>query len=287
MRLFFIIEFILNSLTIFCQVDLFFPLKNEFDWARIEKKNDELKKKFIEREPDELEYFYNIDDDDGFHIVDFNGDGLDDIVFQGYSMFTDIKHIIIFINIGESFVNIFDDYQEIYKMLFQNGKVHRLYIKDDGNGCCCNYIGTNKIYTVDYTYELPKINLINKMQYIDTSNYNEIKAMYPSKYFDKYIKFKVLKNNTIIRFSPLINDTTEFGYCGNFQNGNSLGKIKSGSIGYALAEQVDATGRVWWFVAISPNAEIYNSMYYSEKTKPNTYKMGWISSRFVKIIDEK
>jgi len=301
MRLFLTILFILISLIGYCQVDLFFPLESEFDWVNVEKQNPELRKRFAECKPDGLEYFYIIYEDnediwfsilafdEDFHVIDFNGDGLDDIIFHGYTC-REAKEIIIFINTGDSFVNIFDDYQEIYKMEFQNGKVRKLYIQHDG--CCCDHVGTNKIYNVDHTSELPKINLISKIQYINDIFhplfYNEDTAVYPSKYFDKPIKFKVLKDNTIIRFSPIIDDTTEFGYCGNYQNGNSLGKIKLGSIGYALAEQVDATGQIWWYVAFSPNVKIHETIYHDYKAYYNkdSYKLGWISSRFVKIIEE-
>ena len=85
MRLFLTTIFILNSLIGFCQVDLFFPLKNEFDWKSVEKQNPELMKRFVESKLNELESFramYNIYDDDerllnmlildeDFHIIDF------------------------------------------------------------------------------------------------------------------------------------------------------------------------------------------------------------------------
>ena len=38
------------------QVDLFFPLSNEFDWASIEKQNQELKAKFIQNLPNEFDF---------------------------------------------------------------------------------------------------------------------------------------------------------------------------------------------------------------------------------------
>jgi hypothetical protein len=153
-----------------------------------------------------------------------------------------------------------------------------LYIRD--GGCCCDYIGINKVFSVDYSAALPKISPINKMQYINNSV-----EKYPSRYFERPIKFEVLNNKYNIRFSPVIDNTTEVGYCGMEITGNSLGKLKSGSVGYALAESVDSTGRVWWFVAIDPTSEIYESIYYNDTIIPNTYKLGWISSRFVKMIE--
>ena len=286
MKPFFTVIFLLNTLIGFGQVDLFFPLKKEFNWERIEKQNQELKKSFIKNFPNEFEYYrlnkeYMLtlsDLEKDLHIIDFNGDGLDDIIFNGETGY-EAKQISIFINTGQSFTEIFTDYQEIYKIVFENGKINKLYIQDDG--CCCEYILTNKIYSVDYTTNLPKINLISKMQYLR----NKIEE-YPSNYFDEPIKFKVLNNKYNIRFSPVIDDTTEVWYCGEPQNGNSLGKIKSGSAGYALAESIDTTGRIWWFVALSPDSEIYEPVYNNEEICPNSYKLGWISSRFVEVINE-
>jgi hypothetical protein len=120
------------------------------------------------------------------------------------------------------------------------------------------------------------------MQYLN----NNIEQ-YPSTYFEKLIKFEVLNDNYNIRFAPVIDDTTEVWYCGEPQNGNSMGKIKSGSIGYALAEKVDSSGRVWWFVALEPDSEIIDSLYYDNDIRSDSYRLGWISSRFVKMIDEK
>jgi hypothetical protein len=282
MKLFFTVIFLLNNLIGFCQIDLFFPLNKEFDWTKIEKQDQALKANFIKNLPDELEPrrecggFSNLEND--LHIIDFDSDGLDDIIYNGY-LCSEAEYVIVYINTGKSFTKIFTETQQIHKIVIKNGKVDRLYIRD--GGCCCEYIGINKIFSVDYSGTLPKINPISKMQYINNSV-----EEYPNHYFDKPIKFEVLNNRYNIRFSPVIDDTTEVGYCGMDINGNSLGKLKSGSIGYALAENVDSTGRIWWFVAIEPVSEIYESIYYDETRSPDTYKLGWISSRFVKEINE-
>jgi hypothetical protein len=286
MKPFFIIIFFFNTLIGFGQVDLFFPLNNEFTWERIEKQDQELKAKFIKNLPNEFEYYRqdneytpNLSDlENRLHIIDFNGDGLDDVIFNGHTG-SEVEYIIIFINIGESFVKIFTEYQQFHKIVFENGKAHKLYIRD--GGCCCEYIGMNKIFKVDYSSEFPKISLVSQMQYINNSV-----ERYPNHYFDKPIKFKVLNDKYNIRFSPVIDDITEIYYCGELRNGNFLGKIKSGSIGYALAEKIDSTGRIWWFVALNSDTEIYESIYYDETVNSNTYKLGWISSRFVKEINE-
>jgi hypothetical protein len=264
------------------QVDLFFPLNKEFEWTNFEKQDQELKTRFINNLPDDFEFYTQYGDmsnfETGLHVVDFNADGLNDIIFTGY-FGGEAENILIFINTGQSFAKIFTETRKIHKIVFEKGKVQKMYIQD--GGCCCEYLLTNKIFSVDYSSELPKINLISQMQYLN----NSIEE-YPSSYFEKTIKFEVLNDKYNIRFSPVIDDTTQVWYCGEPQNGNSLGKIKLGSIGYALAEKIDSTGRIWWFVALHPNSKIYESIYYEDDIRPNSYKLGWISSRFVKEITE-
>ena len=265
------------------QVDLFFPLNNEFEWANFEKQDKDLKAKFIKNLPIEFEQHRQNGGMSNFetnlHIIDFNDDGLDDVIFNGFLNGSEAEYIIIYLNTGNSFVKIFTEIQKFHKIVFENGKIQKMYIQDEG--CCCEYLLTNKIFSVDYSSDLPKINLISQMQYLNNSV-----EKYPSSYFEKTIEFEVLNDKYNIRFSPVIDDTTQVWYCGVPQNGNSLGKIKSGSTGYALAEKVDTTGRVWWFVALRPNSEIYEPIYYNDDISPNSYKLGWISSRFVKEIKE-
>ena len=287
MKPFFTIIFFLNSLIVFCQVDLFFPLTNEFNWEDVEKQNQEFKADFIKNLPEELGpceecgHFSYLEND--LHIIDFNGDGLDDIIYNGY--LGEPMYIIIYINTGKSFTKIFTGTQQIHRIVIEDGKVRRLYIRD--GGCCSVLIGVNKIYSVDYSDTLPKINYVSSMEYVDFRGHNYQIEVYPSHYFDKPIKFEILNDRYNIRFAPEIDDSTETMYCEDtVVNGNSLGKLKSGSIGYALAESVDSTGRIWWFVAMEPSGTyetIYHKLTYN---KFGFYKLGWISSRFVKEINE-
>ncbi len=275
---------LVKTLTSYSQQDLFFPLRNEFSWSNIEKQNSDLKAKLLKDFPNEFENYrrergvgLNMNDlDSCLHVIDFNNDNLDDLIFDGWSG-GEPRLISIFINNGKSFDKVFTDYQGIHKMIFHDNSVSKLYIQDWG--CCCEYIVNNKIYSVNNNLKIPSFQLISKLQYIERTEL-------PVKYFDKPIKFEISNNNYKIRLSPLLDDTTEIGYCGELRKGNWVGKIKSGTLGYALSEKSDATGRIWWFVAIVPNSQLSESLFYDVKEEPESYKLGWISSRFVKRIEE-
>jgi hypothetical protein len=291
MKLFLTIIFFINSLIGFCQVDLFFPLKNEFNWATFEKQNNELKARFMENLPEEIEYYKTSEYafpklESHLHVIDFNGDGLDDIILDGWSG-GEANAIQVFINTGQSFVKILIAYKEVHDIIFDNGKVHRLYIQS-GDGEGGDYTVRNQIIRFDYSSTIPKIDHISAMQYMRGGEWSSITPDYPSHYFDNPIKFEVLNDNYNIRFSPLIDDTTQV-WIGKERNGNSLGKIKAGSIGYALGEEVDSTGRIWWFVAMNPDTKIDESVFYDDLGRGDEieiapYRLGWISSRYVKKV---
>jgi hypothetical protein len=72
----------------------------------------------------------------------------------------------------------------------------------------------------------------------------------------------------------MVDDTSD--YIPDFYQGNLQAKYPAGATGIALAEQADATGRVWWFV-------VMQSMPIDEKAAPGpqAWQAGWMSSRFV------
>jgi hypothetical protein len=276
-----IVLLILNCLAVFSQPELLFPLKNEFSWKDVEKTNDALKNTFVNHLPKELEYYKQVEDSrtkilKSLHVIDFNNDGLDDLVFDGWGGGEPDK-ISIFLNNGKSFVHLFTDLQGIHKLVTDHRKVVKLYIQDWG--CCCEVITTNKIYNVNYSSGIPKFELQSQMQFM---NQGEL----PVSYFDRPIKFSILNNDYNIRLAPLIDDTTEVYYCGLPRKGNGLGKLSAGTIGYGLSQKTDSTGRVWWFVAITPETVIKESMFHDSKDEPRDYKLGWISSRYIKKLEE-
>jgi hypothetical protein len=273
---------IFNSLVSFAQEDLFFPLKNEFSWSGIEKPNKVLKTRFIKNSPKEFEYYRQNDKnfpslkdlDSCLHVFDINDDGLDDILFDGWYFETNI--IQIFLNNGKTFNKVLSEFQGIVKMIIENNKVSKIYIQDWG--CCCEINTINKVFSVNYNSDIPKFELLNQQKFLHVFEL-------PDKYLDKPIKFSVLNNNYNIRFAPIIDDSTEIDECEQFI-GNVIGKVQNSAEGYCLAQKTDSTGRIWWYVAFKPETKIKSVFKYYSKYEPKEYKLGWISSRFVKIIKE-
>ncbi|MBW4889921.1 hypothetical protein KXQ82_09345 [Mucilaginibacter sp. HMF5004] len=258
----------------------------KFEWKDIEKRDDELKNSFMKVAQSFLtdEYrVYNLSFDpriDEFkkalHVVDFNGDGKNDLIFDGDSG-GEPKEIAFILNTGKGFKIIFKDFQGVDRIDFESSKVSRLYIKDWG--CCAAHMTFNKIYTVSFMNNIPKFKLI-----YFTGHHQD--TYFPKEYFDKPIKFCVLDDHYKIRTKPMIDDTCKTFISGEPLKGDAVGELAKGSNGRAIASQTDNTGRIWWLVEMDVKSKVKSDVFYDDDDKHPASKMGWISSRFVKKTND-
>lgn len=256
-------------------------LSTEFKWSDIEKENHLLKKRFIELTPNEFE-IYRLKEPytptlsdliNDLHVIDINNDGLDDVVFDGMSG-GEPREIAIFLNNGNTFSKIFTDYQGITKIEIQNGILTKINIKDWG--CCANFIVTTKFYDVEYKDGVFEFNQKMSFKYVENT-------VLPDKYWSATKTVEILNDNYNLRFSPEIDDKTIIYLDTEPTFGNTIGKLSKNSFAIALGESTDATGRIWFFVALTPEFELKESYLYDSKNEMKSYKCGWISSRFVDI----
>jgi len=95
-------------------------------------------------------------------------------------------------------------------------------------------------------------------------------------------RIQVMEQRYRLRESPEIDDKP---YMNEFERdeviGNVLSEFKKDDKGVAIAEKADNTGRIWWFVIMEPAAEQTYSRFYDNKSQ---YTMGWMSSRYLKVI---
>ena len=255
----------------------------EFKWEEVEKQNSKLIEDFITLTPKEFEFYKvnqeytpTIDDlKNDLHVIDLNNDKLDDIVFDGESG-GEPREIEIYINKGNSFKKVFSDMQGISKMKFKDGVLVKLNIVDWG--CCAEFIIRNRIYDVKLMQGDLKFELKNSFQYVD-------KTELPSEYWSKPKTVKNLNTNYNMRFTPVINDSSDFYFSGEPQIGNVIGKLKKNSIAMAIGQATDSTGRIWYFVAVYPDQEVMESYFYDVPEEQMSFKCGWISSRYLETIE--
>ena len=253
---------------------------NEFNWKDYELIDIDTKKEFLSRTNEFNEFLeYGLYTKQSIlndlHTIDLNGDGKSDIVFDGLSG-GEPRRIAIYINETDDFTKVFDDFQKILKLKFQDNKLSHIWIEN--RGCCGDPMVELKTYNVLYDNKLPQFEKIIQSRY-----FSDCSSRLPEKKFDKIIKFEVQNDTYNIRFAPEINNSNDD--CCDQITGNIIGSLKKGQIGYSLGESIDETGRIWWFSAFPPETEIEDSFFYKHGILED-WALGWISSRFVKTIEE-
>lgn len=254
-----------------------------FDWPNNTQDDDAFIEEFIASTPNDFQQYklnerYTPTLSDLFealHVIDLNNDGLKDVIFDGLSG-GEPRLISIYINKGGYFDNVFDEYQQISNMEFNQGILSRLQIKDWD--CCAGINETYRLYDVAYVNNKFIFKPIEAYRYLKTTDL-------PSKYWSETKTVRILNDNYNMRLSPKIDNTTEYYFELKPQLGNIIAQLPKRSIAVALAESIDETGRVWYFVAVPPFIRIRNSRILDFDDEIKSYKCGWISSRYVENID--
>jgi hypothetical protein len=282
---------LLISTLSFSQEVLTFPVVSAalFQWKEVEKQMPKpIIDKFIKDTPKEFQAYKRKDAEVAFlnldslrkvlHFLDLNGDGKEDVIFEGQSD-GEANEVAIFIKTRQGYKKVFSTFQGVVKMEWENKALSRLYIDDWG--CCDDYIERHMIYDVSYRQVgIPKFTKV----YQALSIHNGIK---PDSLLEKKFAFEVLNEGYKMRSAPKIDDvsvqpwdndqTKETG------SGNIIGRLLKGATGTALAKKLDNTGREWLFVQIDAAYFTKNDIFYVENKFPTKY-IGWISSRFIKAL---
>jgi hypothetical protein len=230
----------------------------------------------------ELDFFFNIQKslpDSLFHIVDFDKDGLDDIIFHGF-VANEIELILFFKN------------EEYYfrKVLSTGG--YPIYISDPNDNYPMSFVLKQYPCCADYVSIIENIqpsNLPGEFKYLITSkeSYCDLECcIFPNRFFQYTFKFITTQPKTSLRITPFIDDTTSYLIPGVNSKGNSVAKYPIGSIGVALAEAKDSTARIWYFVKMLNNIKpIENFLHGGFMDTLDYYSYGWVSSRVIKKIE--
>jgi len=270
--------FLLFPILIFSQN---FDYKNSFEnisnWIEIN--NEKAKLEYINKlkVTHSNECFFNFFNLNEFFIIDIDRDGLKDILITGDCMM-DAGLTAIYRYNGTYF-------EELLKV---NGKIHQVSDYDsnlpfsftlNNYGCCGGFDNVLEKYILvlengSYSYKLQ-----SRENFV-------FETEFPETYFKKPIAFKTVKEKYNLRFSPEIDDTSAIARPYNAY-GNTVWIYPSNSIGFAIAETKDKTGRIWWFVKMD-NKTAKGLEYTSEvgtNSKEPTFSLGWISSNFVEKIE--
>ncbi|MEQ8580383.1 MAG: hypothetical protein RIC30_20540 [Marinoscillum sp.] len=207
--------------------------------------------------------------------VDLNNDGLQDVVFEGPSG-GEPNIVFFFIQTNSGFEQVFEVMQGISKVIWKDGILDKVFVSTPG--CCADFRLINSVYQVNYNHQSrPTFSKI--FQSVEVLE----ELVKPKNFFDQPIKFVVNNEGYKLRLAPVIDDDTEFHWAEI--TGNTFATLKQGTVGTALAEQTDETGRIWWYVTIDLDMNVQNCILQTPNEFP-TKVIGWISSRYVTEIED-
>lgn len=280
MKYFIILLFFLYNLSL-AQNFNFRPQKVDFSkWE--EKEDFEKKKNMVTqlKKFTELNFVFNIQKEieyDLFHIIDFDRDGLNDIIFYGF-VGNEIELILFFKNDGSKFKEVlFNGGDPIYISDPEDNFPMSLIIKQ--YPCCADFVSVIE--------KIEPVNIPGEFKYIVTSKeaYCDFEeSIYPEKYFKHNIKFITTQAKSNLRITPLIGDTT-FNYTA-VDSTNTAAIYPAGSLGVAIAEKKDTSERVWYFVKMLNNKKpIINIIHGGFLDSLPYCSYGWMSSRVIKKLE--
>lgn len=194
--------------------------------------------------------------------IDLNGDSVLDIV--AYYQQAEERSYHIWLHSSNKYSTAKAGYGSIMKFYkATDAKNYNFVVRSDF--CCASEIGTYTKYILRGGKYEP-----------------QVKAKC---YYDPYLPstliqpkpFKVQNNSYTLRTAPVIDNEQKGDW--TMLEGNKLSVYTRGASGTAYATSTDPTGREWWFVLMEPiSTKDYDAFYDDE----GCYKIGWMSSRYLK-----
>lgn len=204
--------------------------------------------------PDELfKYTYHID---------FNGDGLMDIVYHGPTGGEpSVTHFIL--NHGNKYEKVFSGLQNLIDVEFFENRLIAFTLIDPG--CCGDPQYFISEYSVQYNEDIPEFKLDRKVGYLRGTEKSKIE-------FKKTEDFTVISDFAKLRKDCYIFDDVEDPVTGS--NGNAIGIYRKRAKGKVLGLKRDQN-KLWLNVLMNTGNKL-DSTVFPEFTDPQVEVLGWM-----------
>lgn len=196
------------------------------------------------------------------YALDFNGDSLLDIFYQGPTG-AEPTIIHLFLNRGDYYTKVFSGYQKITNINFEGNKLTSFTLLNPG--CCADPQMVEYYYSLSYNDSLPQFNLTRTIGYL--SQTEKVKNL-----FSQPKEFLITFNHAKLRHDSYIMDDIENPLFGNI--GNILALYKKGSKGKAIGYKMD-NGTEWLYSLMDANNTKENFNYPTFEEQP-TQLYGWV-----------
>lgn len=194
--------------------------------------------------------------------IDFNGDNLLDVFYQGPTG-AEANVTQIFLNKGDCYKKVFNGYQNIIQMAFSNDRLlsFRLY----NPGCCADPQIVEYDYKVTYQKNEPSFSLVKTTGYL---YYTESTA----NIFNPAREFIIDVDKSNLRQECYLFNDVEHPVYGC--TGNIIATYKVGSRGRAIGYKKEDE-KEWLYVLMDPTTSIEKCSFSTFIEQP-TYIYGWI-----------
>lgn len=223
-----------------------------------------------------------------FHFVDFSGDGVADVVYQGpwyvrnENGFGGMEgsHLKLWQVIGGRAIKVMDHHGEIQR-IWKGAAGQPLAFRTVTYGCC-----SDPMWEIEYFRPVRAGDTVRFERRHGVLGRAELEM--PTRFMAAPRRFTVANDGYLLRGSPKVQNakTGEYPEWHEWdERGNVMAEYGRGARGTAIAEQTDSTGRVWWFVrmdgATPPRAAQFDApMDHADRVLPID-RLGWMSSRFL------
>jgi hypothetical protein len=251
---------------------------DDFDWSSYELELDQddkntfhlwLRDHFEYFSKNRYDYYYG-DFRKGLHYTDLNGDDMPDVIINGWTG-GEGDMLGFYINTGHSFEEWFVLYQHPLEIVINDGTLEKVAVHNPG--CCAEHIETFEFYDIP---AFPMEPLLEKQINLAISTEIEGESINP-------VRFRISMDEYSLRSSPEISEDEVDEIWGPEAVGNRIAILIKGQSGNAYKKATDNTGRVWWLTETDAIALKEGSIFYQEG--PKQHFCGWISSRFVEVIE--
>ncbi len=216
--------------------------------------------------------FWGLDD---FHIIDYDEDGKEDLIYFGY-VGESCDKTIFFKGDCQVYRIAFEYYGELIS-IWRYKPLEPISFKILDRPGCDGTTSQVESYEAVYGDSTLYYALVSKEAFIDWTEF-------PSE-FDVNEKFIVKNNFYRLRSNPQFNDDPNFDHFAYCTEGNIIAEYPKLSKGTVLASMTDEDGVEWWFVLMEPNAEVENSIFHQGKNGlEDAAYYGWMSSRYLERI---
>lgn len=243
----------------------------------------------IEFDPAETEgYDPNGERAEDFHFVDFSGDGVADVIYNGpWFVRTEDgefgaregTRLKLYQVIGGRAILVMDHHGELQRA-WSAGPGQPDWFRTVHYGCCAD-----PEWTITYFRPVRSGDTVRFEPYHAVMGRAEMEM--PARFMDAPRRFTVANDRYLLRDAPRVKDAKEGEYDEWYEwsgRGNALAEYGRGARGTAIAERADETGRVWWFVRMDGRTPPRDAQVGEDpEHRGPTDRLGWMSSRFLTV----